>query len=406
MTLSTLTAPAIAAATKRAAADGKAVVLKDPGQPGLELRIGSSGTRVWCLQCRDAKGQPRRFTVGAYPEVGLAEARVKCRALRERVREGANPVAEARKQREDARNARNGIGTLAGLIGDYARQEGEKAKTWPEARRRIERVFADHLRRPLGELTLEALQRSVDGWESTQSAVNAVKRLRPILKWASRPGRARVPRDLVLIDPPRANRPRQRILTRKELARLLPVLQSSASPYGAMFEFILLTACRRDEAASARWRDINFDTRQWLLQATKNGQAHVVPLSKQAMALLRRRLPAQPDPDRLVFTVVGGKLDEWHKWSQRFMTASETVEWTRHDLRRTAATMMGEMLIDPHVVEAALGHVTLHTPLAAVYNRARYQAQVAEALQRLADALDRIVAGEGEVIPLHAPQGA
>jgi integrase len=405
MTLSTLTSTAIAAASKRAAADGKAIVLKDPGQRGLELRIGSSGTRVWTLQCRDASGQPRRFTVGAYPALGLGKAREACRALRERVRQGFDPVADARKQREDAANARNGVGTLAALMDAHERQKGSTFKSWKRARRGIEIVFADHIRRPLAQLSLQALQRSADVWPSSLNAGNAVRRLRPVLKWAAHPGRGYVARDLALLSPPATYTRRQRVLSRDELARLLPVLRGASGAYGAAFEFLLLTCCRRDEAAAAVWRDIDFDRGEWRLPVTKNGQEHVVPLSAQAIALLRARMSANPDPDGLVFvTSTGGKLGDWHGATKQFMSASDTEGWHRHDLRRSSATMMGEMGIEPHVVEAALNHANLHSQLAATYNRARYQPQVAEALQRLADALDRIVAGEGEVVPLRGAQ--
>jgi integrase len=82
------------------------------------------------------------------------------------------------------------------------------------------------------------------------------------------------------------------------------------------------------------------------------------------------------------------------------MDASKTEGWTRHDLRRTAATLMGEMGELPHVIEAALNHTAVHSQLAATYNQARYRPQVTLALQRLADALDGIEAGAGEVVPL------
>jgi hypothetical protein len=64
---------------------------------------------------------------------------------------------------------------------------------------------------------------------------------------------------------------------------------------------------------------------------------------------------------------------------------------------------MGELGTDPHVIEAALGHVTVHSGLASIYNRSRYRPQVAAALQRLADALDGIAHGGAEVVQLVAP---
>jgi hypothetical protein len=64
--------------------------------------------------------------------------------------------------------------------------------------------------------------------------------------------------------------------------------------------------------------------------------------------------------------------------------------------------MLGEMGEAPHIIEAALNHVNIRSPLAATYNRSRYRPQVAAALQRLADALDEIESGAANVVPMHA----
>ncbi len=64
------------------------------------------------------------------------------------------------------------------------------------------------------------------------------------------------------------------------------------------------------------------------------------------------------------------------------------------------ATMLGEMGEMPDIIEAALNHTSIHSPLAATYNRSRYRPQVAMALQRLADALDGIEQGGAEILPL------
>jgi hypothetical protein len=69
-------------------------------------------------------------------------------------------------------------------------------------------------------------------------------------------------------------------------------------------------------------------------------------------------------------------------------------------LRRSAATLLGELGVEPHLVEAALNHAHLTSQLATIYNRSRYGSQVAAALQRLADLLDSIAAGGAVVVPL------
>jgi integrase len=152
------------------------------------------------------------------------------------------------------------------------------------------------------------------------------------------------------------------------------------------------------------------EARAWAIPETKNGEMHVVPLSRQAMDLLRSRLPAddagnpqRPEPSALVFsTSTGAPLGNWDRETKALQEVSGTGGWTRHDLRRTGATMLGEMGELPDIIEAALNHVSIRSPLAATYNRSRYRPQVAAALQRLADALDGIEAGSAKVLPLRA----
>ena len=81
---------------------------------------------------------------------------------------------------------------------------------------------------------------------------------------------------------------------------------------------------------------------------------------------------------------------------------SGTSAWHRHDLRRTVATMLGDLGFAPHVVGIVLGHAHVAEGATAVYARSRYQREHQEALQALADAIDRIVTDESKVILLAA----
>jgi integrase len=67
--------------------------------------------------------------------------------------------------------------------------------------------------------------------------------------------------------------------------------------------------------------------------------------------------------------------------------ASSTEGWHFHDLRRTGATMLGEMGVEPYVIEAALNHVSIHSQIAATYNVARYRDAVRGALGKLGEKL-------------------
>lgn len=396
-----LTVPAIDAAIRRARDTGKLVELIDASTAGLRLRLSPRGKRSWVLAARDAWGSLRRFPLGEYPVMGIAEARTRAVVVRSEVKGGADPIAEARRKRLLARDGKDGIATLAHLLDLYATVEGERKRSWPEQRKRIESVFAKLVKKPLTTLALVDFQLIADRWPSSASASAAVRYLRPILKWASELGRGYVPPEMALLRPPSSPGRRDRVLSREELAKLLPVLRASRGPYAGCLRLILLTATRREEAAQARWRDIDLDAGTWVLPVTKNGTAHVVPLSRQALDLLVSRRPANADPLALVFaTPAGNSLSNWNPAARTIQVASGTMGWTRHDLRRTAATMMGEMGETPDIIEAALNHTSIRSPLASTYNKSRYRPQVAAALQRLADALDGIEAGAAKVLPL------
>jgi integrase len=352
----------------------------------------------------------RRFPIGSYPGKGISEARSDARALHTRVKhEGADPVAERRRERAINDAAKAGIGTLTAVLDTYGEKRGNQQRAWPESRKRINLVFKGLLGRPVTTLTLADLQLAADNYAFPKSAAFAVRTLRPALKWAAQPGRKYVPAELANLSTSETVERRKRVLTRDELARLLPILRSSSRPYAAALRFMLMTLARRQEAALARWRDVNLEARTWTIPETKNGEPHVVPLSRQAIDLLRSRCPSDnagnpyPGPNAPVFaTSSGAPLGDWDRETKVLQQASGTEGWTRHDLRRTGATMLGEMGELPDIIEAALNHVSIRSPLAATYNRSRYRPQVATALQRLADALDGIQAGAATVVPLRA----
>lgn len=406
-----LTETAIKAAMKKATETGVRLNVADAGLPGLWLRLSPSGGRAWVLSCRDTFGATRRFPLGQHPAMGISEARDAARSMREAVRGGADPIADARRKRMLGKQAREGVGTLKALLDLYGEREGFRRKSWVPCRRMVEHVFSVHLGKPLATLKLGDLQLTADTHKAQQSAAAAVRYLRPVIKWAAHTGRSYVSSSLAAITPPATVKRRDRVLTTEELGKLLPVLRESTRSYGRAMRFMLLTLARREEVCGARWKDINFENATWTIAETKNGQAHVVPLSRQAVALLRATFgenaagekTTADDTSRIFSTSSGAGLGNWHKEARKIMERSKTHGWTRHDLRRTGATLLGNLGELPDIIEASLNHAAIRSTLAATYNRSRYRPQVAAALQRLADELDRIEEGPSNVITLRRP---
>ncbi len=383
--------------------------LADPGHRGLWLRIGKTGTKTWALRARGSAyaGKPNWFSLGQHPGMGLAEARRAADRMLIAVRDGANPIAERKAARQrmavPAEEPAPPIDTLAAVLDIYEVQQGRHLKSWAHSRLRINRVFRPFLARSVREIAPTELQVAADSYPARPSARLAVSTLKPALKWAAR--RRLVPSVLLDLERPGSAVRRQRVLSCEELAGLLPALRASPRPGAAAMRFMLLTLCRREEAAGATWREIDLAGGTWSIPAerTKNRQPHVVPLPRQAIELLRARLPTTPDdPAGLLFaTSKGTALRHWDFETKALQAASGTTGWHRHDLRRTGATMLGEMGELPDIIEAALNHTSIRSVVAATYNRSRYRPQVALALQRLADALDGIETGTGaEIVPL------
>jgi integrase len=162
---------------------------------------------------------------------------------------------------------------------------------------------------------------------------------------------------------------------------------------------MLFTATRREEAAGAVWGEMDLEAKLWTIPAERikrpnpkrPPEPHIVPLSKQALAFLKARQPANAAQDALVFqSEIGTELGHWDRVTKSIQKKASVDGWHRHDLRRTAATSMGKLGVPPYVVEAALNHADVHSPLAGVYNLARYIEEVGDSLQKCADWLTAI----------------
>ena len=260
----------------------------------------------------------RTFTLGHYPHIGLSEARRLSRQMAHNVRHGgADPVAAARAKRASTKETPGH--TLTAVLDLYGR--GQRAASWAsQMRPQIERIFRAHLETPIASLTVGELQFTADNHPKPKSASFGVRCLLTVLRWAAVSGRSYVDRSMLDLQAPAAKPRRERVLGPDELGKLLPVLRANAGPYAAAMRLILLTAARRGEVEAARWQDIDLTTRTWTLPDTKNGTRHAIPLSSQAIALLRSIAPVdQADPQAWVFTSTRGKpLSAWENATLAF----------------------------------------------------------------------------------------
>jgi integrase len=187
---------------------------------------------------------------------------------------------------------------------------------------------------------------------------------------------------------------RDRVLSEDEL-RAIWNTADSGTDYRLIVRLLILLGQRRDEVAGMRWSELDLERGVWRLPAarTKNNRPHEVPLPRQAVELLAGR-SRRPDRD-LLFGSGSGPFSAWTQGKARLDAAVNLPAWVIHDIRRSAVTHMAEIGIAPHVIEAIVNHISGHKAgVAGVYNRAQYSQEKRAALQRWADHVEWIVAGE------------
>jgi integrase len=200
---------------------------------------------------------------------------------------------------------------------------------------------------------------------------------------------------------------RERVLSDAELAEVWAALE--ADQFGDIVRLLILTGQRREEIGALRWSEVDLVRGLIVLPPTrtKNRRLHEVPLSGQARAILERQPRRQGhdnSPRDLVFGIGEGPFSGWSDCKAALdarvlasrreadRKAKPMPDWRLHDLRRTAATVMaGRLGVFPHIVEAVLNHVSGHRAgVAGIYNRARYEGEMREALQPWADHVEAI----------------
>jgi integrase len=378
--------------------DDEVVELGDGHLPGLRVRI-SRGGRFWSLNIRNSKGERRRFDVG--DNLSLAEARRRAELLKQTVKQGGDPTGERRDARRRVRDAKAGIGTFGSVINAYFEGDGASLRTKGEQRARIRHVFIKHLEQPATDVTLQALQLAADAHPSASSASRAITYLKPLARWAEK--RGLMQRGFSELEKPAERNIEgggHTVLDPDQLAVVLPAL--NRGHHGPAAKLMLWTAARLDEVCSATWSEFDLDTGLWTVAAGRRkdtrsrarrkqvpAQPHVIPLPRQALSMLVKMREGKTPQEPAFPNAHGGELDNWDRWSKSVFKRTGTSGWTRHDLRRTCATLAAELNVAPHIISILLGHKTPEgNHLLGIYNKGRYRQQHGEALQAVADLLE------------------
>jgi integrase len=413
--------------------DVKLRTLNTPGKHfdggGLYLEVTAAGGRYWRLKYRFG-GKEKRLAFGVYPEVTLKMARQKRDAARRLLDDGADP-GEARKEAkvEQLRQTEVKSREVAGLpaLGSFeavAREWHEKVhrhKVSPgHAARTItlleQKAFPWLGRQPLAGITaplvLDCLRRvEAQGLSETvhrlKQACGQVFRYGIVTGLCDRDPSA----DLAGVLRPVLVTHRPALLDPLRVGELMRALHGYEGMPTTRTALLLaaLTFQRPGELRGAEWSEIDLDAGLYTippgrmkrtLQGKATGAPHLVPLSQQAVALLRELQPLT-GAGRLVFP---GLRSRERPISDMTMNGAlrrlgfAADEMTAHGFRAMARTLLHERLgVAPEVIEAQLAHAVPDT-LGRAYNRTEFVDQRRQMMQTWADYLDRLRDG-AQVIP-------
>jgi integrase len=190
---------------------------------------------------------------------------------------------------------------------------------------------------------------------------------------------------------------RGRTLDAMEL-RALWLASAGKEPSARAARLLILTGCRRNEVGHMRWSEIDPERRLWTIPAerSKNGRAHVVPLSTQAWVVLTGE-PRLAGCD-FVFSLDGEvPINHWGGAKDRLSAKAgiDPASWRLHDLRRTCAAGMQALGVSVAVVEKALNHVGGEfRGIVGTYQTHDYRDEISVALQRWGDRVEQLVGGK------------
>ena len=370
---------------------------------GFGVRVTANGTRAFVLNYR-LRGREHRFTIGAWPDWSALKAVREARNLRQRVDRGENPI-------EDRTPSPTTV-TVASILDDFMARHVRNKNQPLRSADEYESAFNRLVKPRIGNLGIYEVRRShvikmLDEIEDANGPVMADRTLAYVRKafnwYATRDDQFNVPivRGMARVKP--KERARTRILSDDEIRILWPVLDE-AGTFGALAKTLLLTAQRRDEVAHMQHNEIGREG-IWAIPAEryKTKRPNFVPLSKAALAVIAAQ-PKHEDcnyvfPSRAKTPYSGfgkskAKLDKavfavMKKQAKKGAKVEPMPNWTLHDLRRTAKTLMVRAGVRSDISERVLGHVI--AGVEGTYDRHSYADEKRDALEKLAEMIERIL---------------
>lgn len=373
-------------------------------EKGMYLLVNPNGSKYFRLKYR-VGGTEKTLALGVYPETTLKSARDKRDAARRQLAEGIDPGIVRKIEKAGATE-----NTFKAIAEEFL--EANSVRWSASHKRHVKECFERDVypwlgSRPMKDLSavevLTALRRITDRG-ALETAARTKQFIGQAIRYGIATGRAErdVTQDLrgALPSPVKGHFPA--ITEPKPLGQLLRDIEAYTGDYVVRTALQLqpLIFARPANLAMAEWDEFDLDAAEWRIAADKMKMkdAHIVPLSRQAIALLRDIHPLTGSK-RYVFA--SNKSSEKHISRESIGAAIRRMGYqgqhTAHGFRTTASTLLHEQGFHSDMIERQLAHAERNRVKAA-YNRAQHLPERRKMMQAWADYLDTLKTG-AQVIP-------
>ena len=369
---------------------------------GLFLLVTHTGAKYWRVKYRIA-GIEKLLSIGVYPSVSLKKARKVCTDAKDLLEQGIDPSQAKKSKKIEQLQAHTN--NLEAIAMEWQKQQALRWSVGYSGKvlRSLKRDLFPYLGTlPLGDITppqlLQVLRR-VEARGATESAHRLKQTVGAVFRFAVATGRAE--RDITPDLKGALSTPSKKhfsaITEPQQVGRLLNMIYNyhGTATVRSALKFAPLVFVRPKELRCAEWQEINFQISEWRIPANKmkSGEDHIVPLSRQAAAILEEQFKITGHSSIYVFP--SARSVHRPMSDNAILSAFRNLgipkdEMTGHGFRAMARTILDEVLGERiELIEHQLAHA-VRDSLGRAYNRTKHLPQRKDMMQRWADYLDSL----------------
>ncbi len=352
---------------------------RDTREKGLSLYVTANNVITFFIRKRIG-GKDERVIIGNFPEMSVENARKKARIIKGYVAGGINPNEEKRKLKQEI--------TFGELFTEFMERYSKKQKrTWKEDERDIRRFLSNWFSRKISIISKREIQLLHDQTKDNNGLYQAnrlLERIRALYNKAIEWGwnGANPTTGIKKFK----EKKRDRFIKPDELPLFFQAVNDETNQTAKDYIWLLLlTGARKNNVLAMRWKEIDWQSKEWRIPETKNGEPVTLPLIKKAIEILENR--KQTSESQWVFPSENsrsGHFTDPKKAWQRILKRANIEDLRIHDIRRTMGSYQAITGSSLAIIGKSLGHKSQQAT--AIYARL-YNDPVRVSMEKAAQAM-------------------